>query len=778
MMSAMSELKLDPERDPLLADLTEPQRDAVTHKDGPLLVLAGPGSGKTRVITRRIAYLIQRHDVPPWHVLAITFTNKAAGEMLERVGTLVSARQAKATTVATFHSFCARTLRFYAQRIGLAPTFVIYDTSDQQRVVKRALELLEISQSNFSPAKVLNSISSAKNELLDAQGYKELARDYYSRKVADVYVKYQEMMAQSNALDFDDLLLKTLGLVKKYPDLLEEMRSRYRYVLVDEYQDTNHAQFVLASALAGPGFANLCVTGDPDQSIYGWRGANLGNILEFEQHYPDARIVRLEQNYRSTGHILAAADGLIRNNTRRRHKALWTENESGAAVNVVRCADERTEANWVVSQFQRWHEQHNVPWSGFAVFYRTNSLSRVIEDALRLARIPYQVVRGTAFFERKEVKDTLAYLRVIANPADEVNLSRIINLPARGISNNTVKAMQAHAVTTGQTLDEVIHAPEPVASLTKRAVQSVRQFAQQLDDWRSAAGLHQEGLLPSQDPTLTLRSLLEQVLRESGLEEHYRKDNTDVDGDRLENLGELVSSAQQYEDDALQEIDAQTGEPALLTLGQKLTGYLEQIALISDIDGLEAGDGSVTLMTLHAAKGLEFPVVAILGCEEGLLPHQRALEENGIEEERRLMFVGITRAMRGLTLTHTRRRTHFGTLNASIPSRFLQELPSETIQSEDLDDEPLGTPAGVSALRTGATRAELLQSISQRQRDAAEGLAAEFPPGTMVRHPQFGVGRVVTVTPGHSHTRARVEFNRLGVKNLVLQYTKLERVEN
>jgi len=754
----------------LLADLTEPQVEAVTHKDGPLLVLAGPGSGKTRVITRRIAYLIREHDVAPWHVLAITFTNKAAGEMRHRVSELVTQRQADAAMVTTFHSFCARMLRFYGERIGLPPGFSIYDTSDQQRAVKRALELLDISSSNFSPATVLHTISNAKNELLDAEGYEKYAHDYYSKNVLKIFRKYESLLKQCNALDFDDLILKTVTMMREQPDILAELRERYQYVLIDEYQDTNHAQFVLANALASE-HKNFCATGDPDQSIYGWRGANIGNILDFESHYPDAKVVRLEQNYRSTKNILAAADGLIANNTKRKHKALWTENETGQQVTVVACHDERAEAKWIVEQIQAYHDDLGLDWSDFAIFYRTNSLSRVMEDALRNATIPYQIARGTAFFDRKEIKDAVAYLRAIANPADEVNLMRIINTPARGISNNSVKAMQAHAVANEQDLDAIIKQPEQVNALNTRAVNSVNKFAAMLDNWRRDAGLSGDMLL-GLDSSMSLKGFVEKVLTESGLLEHYRNDKSDIDGDRIDNLGELVSSAQQFEDDFLMDVDLETNEHREPSLCDKLLAYLEQIALISDVDAIQTTGGSVTLMTLHAAKGLEYPVVAIIGVEEGLLPHERSLEDRSLEEERRLCFVGITRAMRQLVLSHARHRTVFGSSSSTIPSRFLNELPPDVLEQKDVADEtnPL-------RMRMGGSGRSPRQLIAERQTTAAAEKASEYPPGTLVRHPQFGVGRVITVTPSASHTRARIEFPNAGVKTIILQYTTLEKLD-
>ncbi len=755
------------ETDPLLDDLTTPQRDAVTHVEGPLLVLAGAGSGKTRVITRRIAHLILRVGIAPWQVAAITFTNKAAGEMRDRVTQLMSERQARALTVCTYHSLCARIIRAHAEPLGLTPGYSIYDTSDQKAAVKSALKSLDLSAGNFPPATVLATISNAKNELIDADEFTKTAFDFYSKSVARVYAKYQSVLKKNNALDFDDLLIKMVELLRDHTEVAAALRDRYQYVLIDEYQDTNHAQFMIAHALTGgPGSSqNICVTGDPDQSIYAWRGANIRNILEFESHYPAARTIRLEQNYRSTKRILAVADTLIKHNRKRRDKDLWTQNDQGDHVALVKCYNERHEAQWLVDRLTELNQQEDLAWGAMAVFYRVNSLSRVIEDALREANVPYQIARGTAFYERQEIKDSIAFLRIIANPNDEVSLARIINTPARGISDRSVKAMQAYALAHDVTMAAVVAQPAQVPALNTRAVNSIERFHKMVNAWRVQAGLAPSSVgADAGEHEPTLRFFVQQMLRESGLEQYYRKDTADPGEERIMNLGELVSSAQQFED----ELERETQE--MPTFTEKLMGYLEQVSLVSDVDAIDDNQGAVTLMTLHAAKGLEFSAIVMAGVEDGLLPHARSQDDDdAIEEERRLFFVGMTRAMRNLMLTFTRERTVFGQTLPAIPSRFLRELPTEHVDTRDLSDafDPYG--------EFDEEDNDLMTPRAARRADALRQVD-EFPPGTMVRHPSFGLGRVIAVNNVGSQTRARVEFNTAGVKTLVLQYARLERV--
>jgi len=548
-------------------------------------------------------------------------------------------------------------------------------------------------------------------------------------------------------------------------------------VLIDEYQDTNHAQFVIAHALAAE-HKNLCVTGDPDQSIYGWRGANIRNILDFEEHYPEAQVVRLEQNYRSTGQILKLADALIRQNRARKHKELWTELGEGEPATLATCDDERDEARWLVEQLQDQHDQNQIAWGQMAVFYRMNSLSRVLEDELRQAGVPYQIARGTAFYDRAEVKNAVAYLRAIVNPADEVSLFRIINTPTRGISDKTVKAMQAMGVAQGLSIDRIIEAPESITAVNARAQTAVSKFGKMLESWRVAVGLAGDEMGEAIDDdvlrTRSLRSFVEDVLRESGLEEYYRNDKSDPDHERLYNLGELVTFAQQFEEEYVFE-QTQEAQGEMPTLAEKLLALLERIALVSDVDGVDPDQGAVTLMTLHSAKGLEYPVVAIVGVEDGLLPHERSQgDDQEIEEERRLLFVGITRAMRTLLLSHARYRTIFGRTSPTIPSRFINELPEEALSRTSTFEEEGDGEVSSSEPGWGASLGD--RSTGRRQRSLAARQAALYPPGCVVRHPQFGMGRVIDVSPMGSSTRARVQFNTVGRKTLILQYARLERV--
>ncbi len=745
----------------LFADLTEPQAQAVRHVDGPLLIIAGAGSGKTRVLTRRVAHLISL-GIAPASILAITFTNKAAGEMKQRIESLLGRNvrdfgklDQRWPTICTFHSLCLRILRHYAPMIGLANNFSIYDSGDQNKVIKDALKALDLSTTNFPPGNVHGKISNAKNQLLTPADFAKTAGDFYAKTVARVYEKYQKLLEASNALDFDDLLLRTARACRDHPPMLQELQDRFQYILIDEYQDTNHAQYVLAHALALR-HKNLCVVGDPDQSIYAWRGADIRNIMEFEQDYPEAAVVRLEQNYRSSKRILAIASKLIAHNRQRKEKTLWTENPEGDKALLYLCGDEHDEAITVTAKLKELKEKHDYSWNQMAIFYRMNSLSRVMEDALRRENVPYFMARGVEFYNRKEIKDVLAYLRVIANPTDEVSLDRIVNTPARGISDSTTKLLTTHAVGRGQSVWQSLCEVEQVGGPTPRAVKACKTFVEQVIGWRHEAFDDGEEA-PAADMFSKVGAkgrvtrLMERVVKESGLEEYYKKAGGD-EQDELANINELISSAAEYD----------AGNP-----DGSVVDYLAQVSLVSDTDHLKDNGGAVTMMTLHAAKGLEFPVVAMIGLEEGVLPHGRARgNEAELEEERRLCFVGITRAQERLVLSKATHRTIRGLRERTVTSPFLNEISQQDVEVID---------------RAGSGRGDSWDGdedayVQERMEREAERLGAQFKRGQLVKHRQFGVGRVAEVTPMGSQTRAVVEFNTAGRKTLILEYAKLEAV--
>ncbi len=799
----------DTTSDPLLADLTQPQREAVRCTEGPLLVLAAAGSGKTRVITRRIAHLV-RAGVPAWSILALTFTNKAAGEMRSRVETLLgpvapeggapAGRTARGLTVTTFHALCARLLRRYAPVAapgGLTAQFTIYDTPDQSALMKRVLAELQLSTTNWPPRSVLAAISRAKNDLVDAERYAADARDFYTKTVSKAYTAYQRALRAANAVDFDDLLVLTAAMLRDNARVRGECQARWRYLLIDEYQDTNRAQFEIARLLAGGIGApvddqaapkgggagpNICVVGDPDQSIYGWRGADISNILDFETHYPAARVIKLGENFRSTAPILAAADTLIRNNVRRKHKDLFTRRQGGDNVRVVLCRDEQHEAALVVDWFRALHGNdtpgggdrpghppEGLAWRDMAVFYRTNALSRVMEDGLRAAGIPYVIARGTAFYEREEVRSALAYLRVVANPADEVSLERIVNTPSRGIGDASLDRIAVFSRNAGIMLFEGLRRAGEAGDLSPRARAAVVRFVGMVDEWTGGGSFMGAGVPGS------LADLVLRIIKESGLEKMYqdqaRASGSEADEERLENLSEVVSSAAQFEleYDPASDPALETSAGAAPPLLAMLRAYLESVSLVADADTLDPAQGAVSLMTLHAAKGLEFPAAAIIGLEEGMLPHQRVLADTTgaeLEEERRLCFVGMTRAMRRLTMTTAAVRTIRGVPERTIPSRFLGELGRGHVTVSDESDElgELDEFTHRGGPRAGATGTP-----------APNGLAAKFPVGSRVRHPQFGLGEVVSVTGG-LQARAQIRFHDVGVKTLILEYARLQRV--
>jgi len=689
------------------------------HRDGPLLVLAGAGSGKTRTITRRVAYLA-RAGVAPRDILAITFTNKAANEMRERI---VSAGVGRGPTVCTFHALCARLLREHADRADLTSNYSIFDQSDRIKAIREAVARADLAAERFVPSAVESVISQAKNEMKTADVYAAEASDWPSRTLARVYTAYEALLAEQNALDFDDLLMRMALLLRRDEELRDRLEDRFRYVLIDEYQDTNHAQYVIAHQLALKR-QNICATGDPDQSIYAWRGADISNIMEFEQDYPQAKVVRLEQNYRSTKAILSAASRLIAANVQRRTKGLWTENPQGDQVRVVECVDADDEADFVAETIAGM--ANGRPLSDIAIFYRVNAMTRVLEEALMREGIAYQIARGVEFYNRKEIKDALAYLRIIVNPADEVSLLRIINAPSRGIGKTSVDRLVAQARANGQTVFEAALQADRIDAL-KRSAPKVKAFAEMVREWQ-------------QQSDAPVRRTLEEMLLDSGMQGVL--DRAGVESDQVANVNELITAAQEYDQ---------------ASPDGSLTEWLHQISLVSDVDSVDESAGSVTLMTLHAAKGLEFPVVLIVGLEDGLLPHARALalraDPGEMEEERRLCFVGMTRAQQVLIMSRARYRTLRGVTERMAQSRFLAELPQDEMLSE-------------SRRESGDAFDEWSQ--------AAPSEFSRLRKGQLIRHPMFGFGRLTWIDPQGQRTRAGVRFTTGVEKTLILEYAKIQ----
>jgi DNA helicase-2/ATP-dependent DNA helicase PcrA len=631
------------------------------HDSGPLLVLAGAGSGKTRVLTHRVAYLVATRRAKPSEVLAITFTNKAAGEMRERVEGLVGGL-VRVMWVMTFHSACARILRAEAKRLGYTSRFSIYDEADSLRLIKRCLDELSIDPKRFAPRAIKAQISNAKNQLRDAAAYREQVGSFFAQTVADVYQLYERRIHGMNALDFDDLLFRTVNVLELFGDVLERYRRTFRWILVDEYQDTNHAQYRLLQLLAGD-HRNVCVVGDDDQSIYAFRGADIRNILDFERDFPGTTVIKLEQNYRSTQTILSAANAVVANNRGRKPKQLWTELGEGEAVHMRELEDEHAEARFVASEIEQLGEQE-ISRDQVAVFYRTNAQSRVLEDTLVRFGVSYQVIGGTKFYERAEIKDALAYLTLLVNPQDTVSFARIVNSPRRGIGQTTQARVVSYSNTVGMSVWDVAVVPEDIPGLGAAAVKAVDRFMSVMERLHELA------------ERMSVGELLETVLSETGYVEALEVERTIEAQGRVENLQELVGVAREF--DATWE-----GEQGLAALAE----FLQQLSLFSEQDALRDEQDIVTLMTLHNAKGLEYPVVFIIGCEEGVFPHSRSIEEGNLEEERRLCYVGITRAQRKLYFTFARTRSLYGARSFNMPSRFLEELPVELTDAEAAPDQ-------------------------------------------------------------------------------------------
>ena len=735
-----------PAADPLLAGLNPQQRAAVTHTGSPLLIVAGAGSGKTRVLTHRIAYLLAERDVIPSEILAITFTNKAAGEMASRVAALVGPR-ARAMWVMTFHSACVRILRREAKRLGYPSSFSIYDQADSQRLMALVCRELELDPRQHPPKALHAQVSNLKNELVDYETFAARAQTHREKALAEAYAEYQRRLTAAGAMDFDDLIMVTVCLFQAFPEVAAEYRRRFRHVMVDEYQDTNHAQYILVRELVGPDSpdrAELCVVGDADQSIYAFRGATIRNIVEFEQDFPDARVIVLEQNYRSTQNILSAANAVVSRNASRKPKNLWSDQGAGPLITGYVADSEHDEAAFVAEEVDRLTDAGEATPGQVAVFYRTNAQSRVFEEVFIRVGLPYKVVGGVRFYERREVRDLLAYLRLIANPADEVSLRRILNVPKRGIGDRAEEYVAAYAQRQRISFAEALSRPGDVPGLAARSAQAIERFNALIAGLREFAAGH------------PVAELAEAVLDRSGYQTALEESNDLQDAARVENLQELVSVAREF-DDQRAESD-----------GGTLADFLEQVSLVADADQIPDGadhGGQVTLMTLHTAKGLEFPVVFLTGMEEDVFPHQRsATDEKELEEERRLAYVGITRAMRRLYLTRAVGRNWWGRPSFHRQSRFLGEIPSGLIEWRR-DERTATAPAMErAAQRPGAA------SPGNRQVPA-------LSPGDKVTHDKFGLGTVVSVDGAGDRAEAKIDFGAdYGVKHLVLRYAPLEKL--
>jgi DNA helicase II / ATP-dependent DNA helicase PcrA len=713
---------------PLLANLNPEQRLAVESTDGPVLIVAGPGSGKTRVLTVRIAYLIQERGIAPWNIMAVTFTNKAARELRERVEQLVGDR-ARWITIGTFHAVCARILRQYGDAIDVHPSFVIYDDGDQISVVKSSMESLDISTKHFSPRAVLSTISRAKSHNVGPTAFRDQVETYFEEVVARVYPVYQETLKRRRALDFDDLLLSTVRLLQSSDDVRRVLRERNQYILVDEYQDTNRIQYLLVRELSAE-HRNLCVVGDPDQSIYGWRAADIRNILTFKEDYPEAAEIHLEENYRSTPQILAAADAVIRENAQRIDRALRTSNRDGERIIIRECFDEVQEAKFVVDELTRLREVANYSGNDIAILYRTNWQSRPLEEALIRASIPYQLIGGTRFYERKEIKDALALLRLIANPDDTSAFERVVSeFPiGDGLGAKSVADLEQWSRRSGRGLNDALDAVG-TAEGPPLATRQVRLFN----------ALHERFVaLRDVEPTMPLSGLFDHALQETGYASYFESGDPEL-LDRWENLRQFRANLERYDDDAP---------------GERLTTFLSEVALVSDADTMSDDVEKITLITLHAVKGLEFPVVFLTGVEEGLIPHQRSVAENPamLEEERRLFYVGITRAKERLYITHAFRRTRFGGAEPSMPSSFMSAIPQDVIAAPPRSEDRRGAVAKRLSILDAPPETPQWTRVSSGQR---------------VFHPRFGDGIVIAAVDRGDDQEVTVEFKRHGEKRLM-----------
>lgn len=718
----------------ILKGLNPEQKEAVEHLNGPLLILAGAGSGKTRVLTRRVAYLIEKHGINPSNILAVTFTNKAASEMKERIDSLLGGLKGS-IWISTFHSFCVRILRREIEKIGFDDNFVIYDTHDQRTLMKNVLKELDIDINKIKPQAVLAGISDAKNELIGSQEYQEKACDYFSKITGKAYELYQKKLQENNALDFDDLIMKTVELFRKYELVLEYYQDRFKYISIDEYQDVNTAQYQLVQLLAAK-HRNLCVVGDPDQGIYGFRGADIRNILNFEHDYPDAKIIKLEQNYRSKEKILKAADAVIANNLSRKEKRLWTNRGSGNDLVYYQAFNEKDEGDYVCRKVKELLEK-GYKYGDIAVLYRTNSQSRALEEAMVKYAVPYQIIGGVRFYDRKEIKDIIAYLRVVYNPADTVSLLRIINQPARGIGDGTIGKLELFADSKGISLYEAclrVVETELGPAFRKR----IRSFIDMMEEFRLARD------------RMPVDELTRFILEKTAYRAELLAEGTIEAQSRLENIDELFSVMEGFR--------SEDGR-------NSLAAFLEEVSLVADIDSLDEESDHITLMTLHSAKGLEFPVVFMVGMEEGIFPHANSMfDPEEMEEERRLCYVGITRAREELFLTMARERLRFGEYVQNPPSGFINEIPAELFAPFPEEGRKLEKPDEEG---TGIYDMDGFSGEKERP------LHCEYEPGMQIYHPKWGIGRIIEVEDDHG-LRLKIKFSTGTPKTLMAEYAPIK----
>ncbi|OAS85640.1 MULTISPECIES: DNA helicase PcrA [Metabacillus] len=735
----------------LLSGLNDMQQEAVKTTDGPLLIMAGAGSGKTRVLTHRIAYLMTEKQIAPWNILAITFTNKAAREMKERIQRILGPG-ADEIWISTFHSMCVRILRRDSDRMGINRNFSILDTTDQLSVIKTVLKEKNLDPKKYEPRSLLGSISSAKNELITPEEYDKSANSHYEQMVSDVYREYQKKLRKNQSLDFDDLIMTTIQLFQRVPEVLESYQRKFQYIHVDEYQDTNRAQYMLVKLLASR-FKNLCVVGDSDQSIYRWRGADIANILSFEKDYPQANVILLEQNYRSTKLILEAANEVIKRNSNRKPKKLWTENQQGAKITYYRADSEAAEGQFVAGRIKQLVDSGQRKLSEIAILYRTNAQSRIIEEVLLKSNLNYTIVGGIKFYDRKEIKDLLAYLRLIANPDDDISLARIINVPKRGVGSTSVDKIANYAIDNDLSLFQALDEIEQIG-VSARVINALVEFRELIRN------------LGNMQDYLSVTELAEEIIEKSGYREMLKLEKTIEAQSRLENIDEFLSVTQTFEK---QNED------------KSLVAFLTDLALVSDIDKLEEDEqeqsDALVLMTLHSAKGLEFPVVFLIGLEEGVFPHSRSLmEEDEMEEERRLAYVGITRAEKDLFITNAQMRTLFGRTSMNPESRFISEIPSELI--ENLNEVKKSTsPSTLTSAFNSGRRLEKRPPVAKPIAASTGGDGISWAVGDKAEHKKWGIGTVVSVKGTGEGKELDIAFpSPVGIKRLLAKFAPINRV--